>query len=416
MGSTGSTGSTGSRIIWLDWGVARSTVRLALLLVSLAGGMAPAFAGACGQGNGCGGGGGACQASGVNQGFPILLDLAVNDPTLVDRRGADASQLQDSPASRHLGLDYQDMTRDPAYRHALQRIKAWEGGASRKTTLTIEQALSQLIFAKTSYRFGAPERAAIPPGSACGDGHTRQVIQYVDSIAVISIPTWNELGLVSQSGLLIHEALRQIQIYDGYHGTDAELEQVTAHIEDNDPRPDESLVEEFGFFHYHPDTPRYFEKRKKLCSLLRAMSQWRDLTLTPTERRETIRICNWNQALDFDEFGRLLNDISSQVGHTASVELVDRLVPLADTANDLSNIYLQELLSGDDNLFRQVTQDLTKGAPRELQVKAAFELYDRYLTRPGSLSQAERREIGEFERMIAPRIREAFEKASASLD
>jgi hypothetical protein len=92
----------------------------------------------------------------------------------------------------------------------------------------LKTAMDSLIIFGVPRRFGKPLGADFSRASQCNQKNTQAVIGYVSSMIFISIPAWNELSLMTQIGLLIHEGVRTLQKIYPVKLEDGALQDITA--------------------------------------------------------------------------------------------------------------------------------------------------------------------------------------------
>lgn len=114
------------------------------------------------------------------------------------------------------------------------------GRASTPTTeitKLIRQALNRMAIMRTSYAFKTISRYSLPKRLAKEKPEIVTAILYHNGFgAFISSPIWDQLSRETQAGLLIHEALRQIQFQYGFSDLDDEhLQAITATLVDRSP-------------------------------------------------------------------------------------------------------------------------------------------------------------------------------------
>ncbi len=177
------------------------------------------------------GGGSICTTAAVNNGQPMLLDLALSNlPNLIDPPYT-GTRLRDTKVAEALNAGPINLHQNRAYKYALARIKAWGHKPGSKYSMAlVKEGLKSIQFLITPLRIKHLSRIYLPPRSICQKANLQTAILFDNGFLYISLPVWNKLGLLSQAGLLIHESLRNVQILQQLDGTDADLERLTAKI------------------------------------------------------------------------------------------------------------------------------------------------------------------------------------------
>ncbi len=177
------------------------------------------------------GGGSICTTAAVNNGHPMLLDLALSNlPNLIDPPYT-GTRLRDTKVDEALNAGPINLHQNRAYKYALARIKAWGHKPGSKYSMAlVKEGLKSIQFLITPLRIKHLSRIYLPPRSICQKANLQTAILFDNGFLYISLPVWNKLGLLSQAGLLIHESLRNVQILQQLDGTDADLERLTAKI------------------------------------------------------------------------------------------------------------------------------------------------------------------------------------------
>ncbi len=177
------------------------------------------------------GGGSVCVNPNVNNGNPMLLDLALSNLADLIDNPYTGTRLHDTKVAEATDADLINLHNNRAYQYALSRIQAWEKRANSKYSMAlVEEGLKSVQFLITPLRIKPLRGVYLPPGSKCQMSNLHTAILFDNGFLYVSLPEWNSLGLLSQAGLLIHEALRNVQILQQLDGTDADLERLTAKI------------------------------------------------------------------------------------------------------------------------------------------------------------------------------------------
>lgn len=190
----------------------------------------------------------------------ILLDLFVANPQFQDNyadqkaRELKVKQISSSFVDRKLPLYYVKASEQTVYPFVLNRLAVWKK-TSPEVVSTIEEALNTMEFwvgedLKPQQRYVIPQqllsdfpRMSIETGAAFSP---------VLGGAMLSMKIWNQFGIYSQAGLMIHEALRQIQMVEqkytraeeqGQTLTDETIQRITARIMFAEPHQSEPVIE-----------------------------------------------------------------------------------------------------------------------------------------------------------------------------
>lgn len=227
-------------------------LRILLLLFFTSSAILPSLAQAgCSSGGGsCGGGGSVMQ---LTPGGPwVLLDRVASDPAYTPPSSQSANPASTfSPVfSADTPLKAISIQDSPAYELAMKKLESWKVNSPELVRM-IRLTMSQMAYYQTSERIDAiPSQYSLPDQFKKNQTKILSAILYLpDCGSIISAPIWNQLDAETQAGLLIHEALRQIQ---GAHQftdfSDAQLENVTDQILDHDPKtsPDLETPEKVG--------------------------------------------------------------------------------------------------------------------------------------------------------------------------
>jgi hypothetical protein len=365
---------------------------LSFLLLAFAG---LAHAGSCG--NGCGGGGSLCQDSKLNHGNPVLLDIALADPGFVDS-SARSTQLTTSRNVQKLGVDYVDLQDSAPYKLALERIRKWKT-TSPNSMEAVEAALSSIAFLKSNVSVGQAYKASIPSGSVCAGNHSTTVVTYgKNRNALISIPKWNSLGLKSQAGMLIHEALRYVQIDAGKDGSDSDLQALAAKIVLKDPLPYENLDHD-EFFQAKIESDKLTAARKNLCQSLTGLESNAGLTLNDDERKKRAWVCSNSEltaaptvtgALD------LVKALNTLYRTCSRADSKDMILSTMGSAQDFLNVASALGLESEDHSYQLASGDLTKGDYKS-RLQKTFADYEDYTKNPESFSGASLQQMKDLE-------------------
>jgi len=146
---------------------------------------------------------------------PILLDLALLKPDFVDSFtfGRPLS-MPDTEFLKVVGFERARIKEDPAYSEAMRKLDEWRD-ASPVVVGLIREALVRMPLLYTEHRLKILpeyEMTAEQKESLSSKQLVAGAIYDVVFGARISRPIWNDLGDSSRVGLLIHEALRYVQL------------------------------------------------------------------------------------------------------------------------------------------------------------------------------------------------------------
>lgn len=182
----------------------RSTLIFALSLLSTPGWAQTA------RGGDISGGGSGCLRSDLQE-RAFLLDFS-GAPSKLPTRSAPGSEIPVSPTMRRLGFQWIGLESLPAMRVLRERLAVWRSPETNGSITRIESMMSSLILAATPFRIGFRPRALPGQERVCPVEQTFTAAVYFNQRVMISIPAWNQLDLISQAGLILHEALRHAQL------------------------------------------------------------------------------------------------------------------------------------------------------------------------------------------------------------
>lgn len=176
----------------------------------------------------------------------VLLDRANRNPSLLKTPAAENTPTTPSPEL--IRIQRVPIAETPAYARAREILKRWAHNSPDLVEM-IEEAMIMAPYLRTSSRIQAvPEYTLNPEISRlCPGAKPVTAIHFLPRYgSILSDPLWSAADLDTQAGLLIHEALRQIQL--GYYFrslnpqanpreqfTNADVEAITAQIIDGDP-------------------------------------------------------------------------------------------------------------------------------------------------------------------------------------
>ena len=162
---------------------------------------------------------------------PVLLDFFTEAPHFVDSSYQNPP-LVETDAMKYLGFQEVRVQELPAYKGAKRIIESWKAGNES----LVEIILIGLDNLSVQYVWrGVPLADSgtyfLPPSlrSQFTQGMLTPVVAYHQHYGLkISAPEWNLLGDYSQIGLLIHEALRRVQISYKLEVSQEKLQHLTA--------------------------------------------------------------------------------------------------------------------------------------------------------------------------------------------
>ena len=170
---------------------------------------------------------------------PILLEAFLARHDFIDPEVRRSRQFTHSRWITQHGIDSFNPQDEPGFLLAQQRLSVWES-SSPITVKALRTTLSHTLYWFTYWDLGLlPEYeapASIPAGTL------KTAVFYSPAVgAVFSANIYPRLGLTSQAGTFIHEALRQIQLAYGDGMSNRSLQKVTAKVLLSDPQPGETL-------------------------------------------------------------------------------------------------------------------------------------------------------------------------------
>ena len=292
------------------------------------------------------GGGSVCVNPAVNNGNPILLDLALsNQPDLPDNPYT-GTRIRNTKVAEATYADRINLHKNRAYQYALARIQAWEKHPGSKYSMAlVEEGLKSVQFIITPLRIKPLRGVYLPPGSKCQMSNLHTAILFDNGFLYISLPAWNRLGLLSQAGLLIHESLRNVQILQQLDGTDAELERLTAKIllpYDGITRMD---AQPFFAKYISDGTSRYKADLLNVCALVKGALVKYPALKTYTQASDVRTVCAANLVLGGDisavqkSLGKLVDGFSTALHTHGFQALNDRaFTGLTVIALDMDNM------------------------------------------------------------------------------
>ena len=327
---------------------------LTLLLLAFT---APALAGGTG-----GGGGTYCINPAINKGRPVLLDLA--DRYVLDNPRT-GTKLHADKLAKVIGFDRIDLTRNVAYQMALAAIHKWSlRPGSENSMHLLEIGLETMPFYETPLKIKTLSRVYLAPDSICKESDLHATILYKNDADYISIPAWNRLGLLSQTAMLVHEALRTAQIMQKLDGSDADLERLTKIIAGYYDNGGITHIDDDPFFaKYMAKLPDAYQA--KACTKIEGfLAQYPQFNHGVLKADET-KICTMKipANLNYKSGNSYLSTIytvRNDFGSDVEARAEDPEILLANTFVGISLInfsdeLLHQTLSNDDYVFRPLT-------------------------------------------------------------
>jgi hypothetical protein len=195
---------------------------------------AAAFAGGEGSGGGTVG-----RFPGTTQ--LALVDLVQRNPGLAPAQDPWTPEdgITVSRFARTLGYDHFQIQGTHAYQTVLTRLSLWEA-SSPIVISSIRQALAQMDWIYTAYRQQVCSSDSLPHGLPLS-AFEGAVIFDATFGARLSAPVWNRMGSLSREALLIHEALRHIEIVYQSAITEDDLRAIVSQIILSAPQEGETL-------------------------------------------------------------------------------------------------------------------------------------------------------------------------------
>ena len=181
---------------------------------------------------------------------PVLLDYYIANSRFADSPSAANDRILPSTLSKTIGYDRLDIKTLPSYVLAQNRLKAWEKNSPVVVNL-IRSALDSMEWSYTPFRQDLCGEAKIANEQLNFGLPLESAVVYRKEMgAIISARTWNAMGSYSHGGLLVHEALRQIQFAMGEPMEYAVLMNLTAKImlENPDQQPAEYTLDQAQWF------------------------------------------------------------------------------------------------------------------------------------------------------------------------
>lgn len=163
----------------------------------------------------------------------VLLDRANRDPS----KALSATPQKPSSTGTSMELEKIAIKGSEARLRAQEILARWKSNSPDLVKM-IEHAIDRVPYFKTSSEFALSRQFTVSDElrKLCPGLEVKTAILYLPKFgSIVSEPLWNSLDADTQAGLLIHEALRQIQFAYQYGTKNGDLEAITAHLMDGDP-------------------------------------------------------------------------------------------------------------------------------------------------------------------------------------
>lgn len=202
-----------------------------------------------------GDGGGDSAGGGSTVRFPgmkraILLDRLTLNPDLASAPVSDEAERSEVPTSGQPEIGSLIASDQRAFDLAREKFEAWKTRlvAKQKPSLLllamIQDAMDNMSYLRTTLEFKEISRYDLAPSLKARHPEVKTVILYAPHYlgALISTPEWDACDTETQAGLLVHEAMRQVQgAYQFNDLTDEQVQAITAMIMDVAPSADASF-------------------------------------------------------------------------------------------------------------------------------------------------------------------------------
>ena len=173
----------------------------------------------------------------------VLLDRANQNPQLLK-----SATPPPAPSGEAATADLQpmDVRSLPAFARASEILDRWSSNSPELVKM-IREAMVKATYFRTSGRFTIVPQFTMNPAlrRLCPRLEQETGIHFLPKFgSIISDPLWREIDLDTQAGLLIHEALRQIQMAYIFKTANGDLEWITGQLIDGDPKSSPPLQEQ----------------------------------------------------------------------------------------------------------------------------------------------------------------------------
>lgn len=283
----------------------------------------------------------------------VLLDFGHIHRDLHDpRQSTGVTEIIPSEVSNLVGFDRFDIAAQDAMSLARLRLERWKPAAPQLISL-LQEALIRTPWRYTPLDVRLVERFVIP--KELGDPKTvslKPCVLYTKLYgAWISVDCWNSVGDLTQAGIIVHEALRQLQIQYFYPIDDLLIQMLTAKIMLTEPQIDRSGSSTPLILSKAPEAGE-FKKRLEIwegvsesfevlvqesCKVFKAQKQEQRLPLcSPARIKRGFASFSWG---DMRPQVALITEILTDQGPSANRRDVDAALKLATM---LTLIFVQE--------------------------------------------------------------------------
>jgi len=201
---------------------------------------------------------------------PVLLDLYLRDPAFTDTSTFSSRPRGCGGTANRLGYGRFDIHNEPAFVLVKRRLALWKS-SSPALIESIEQTIEHTFYLFVLGNLPLIERFHLPEGFDRRQVRLETIVLYDKSYgAIFSDRLYSRLGDRSKAGLIIHEALRQIQIAYDDRMSEKSLQEATARILMDQPQSGETLDDPARYGDYLKDliasSPAYFRRKQaELC-------------------------------------------------------------------------------------------------------------------------------------------------------
>ena len=189
---------------------------------------------------------------------PVLLDLAdlENIPKIA------GVKIQSNTNFERLGVQPVTLVQGPIASE-INKIFDRLPHYGLEVARSIELSMIHLKAIAIPQKFELPVLADFSKSIRCNEQNTRAVIGFYHGFLVVSTASWNELDLLSQVGMMIHEAGRAVQILQKIPITDLELQNITAGLVSGDL----DLVEKINFDVMNRINPQISQRKDEVLGI-----------------------------------------------------------------------------------------------------------------------------------------------------
>lgn len=166
---------------------------------------------------------------------PVVKDLASALPDFADQLFSKPTlaPIQISPLMRKMGIDELNLPNGQWQKEIQDRLMFLRITAPR-VAYVLDQAIAGVRFLGTNEHFPRSEQAFIDPASQCNEKNVRAGVIYFQGLALVSIPELNQLSDLSIAAMVVHEALRHVQLsyltQEDLRSSNKDLEDLTLQI------------------------------------------------------------------------------------------------------------------------------------------------------------------------------------------